>query len=142
MSPSKPAAANSFERVYPGWRGDWHPVPHRVRAVYLSGSGEMIASDSEVRKLVPGTVLLAEDTTWKGPREPRNRHGGHARRDTDAAQLTPGCAALWEDPRIETETWLLTAACHRRRLVRPLRPIAATEVNPDVKTEGVITKIN
>ena len=35
-------------------------------AVYLSGDGEMIASDGEARELVPGTVLLAEDTTGKG----------------------------------------------------------------------------
>jgi hypothetical protein len=66
MSPSQPAAEYSFERVHPGWQGDWHPVPQRVLAVYLSGSGEMIASDGEVRELVSGTVLLAEDTTGKG----------------------------------------------------------------------------
>lgn len=66
MSPSQPAAEYSFERVHPGWHGEWHPVPQRVLAVYLSGSGEMIASDGEVRKLVPGTVILAEDTTGKG----------------------------------------------------------------------------
>lgn len=66
MSPSQPAAEYSFELVHPGWRGDWHPVPQRVLAVYLSGSGEMIASDGEVRELVRGTVLLAEDTTGKG----------------------------------------------------------------------------
>ena len=64
MSPSQPAAY-SVERVHPGWRGNWHPVPQRVLAVYLSGRGTMIASDGEVRKLVPATVLHAEDTTGK-----------------------------------------------------------------------------
>jgi hypothetical protein len=35
-------------------------------AVYLSGIGTMEASDGEVRALVPGTILLAEDTAGKG----------------------------------------------------------------------------
>jgi hypothetical protein len=66
LSPSQPAAAFSFERVHPGWHGDWHPVPQRLLAIYLSGSGEMVASDGEARELVPGTVLFAEDTTGRG----------------------------------------------------------------------------
>lgn len=66
MSPPEAATQYSFEQVHPGWHGDWHPVPRRLLAVYLSGSGEMIASDGEVRDLLPGTVLLAEDTTGKG----------------------------------------------------------------------------
>jgi len=37
-----------------------------VLAVYLSGYGEMVASDGEARELAPGTVLFAEDTTGKG----------------------------------------------------------------------------
>ncbi|WP_077489621.1 hypothetical protein [Sinomonas mesophila] len=68
LSPSQPASAFSIERVPPGWFGDWHPVPQRLMAVYLSGSGEMVASDGEARDLVPGTILLAEDTTGKGHR--------------------------------------------------------------------------
>jgi hypothetical protein len=55
-----------FELVPPGWRGDPHPVPQRLLAVYLSGTGTLEASDGEVRELVPGTILLAEDTTGKG----------------------------------------------------------------------------
>ena len=55
-----------FELVHPGWHGDSHPVPHRLLAVYLSGTGTMEASDGEVRELVPGTILLAEDTAGKG----------------------------------------------------------------------------
>lgn len=66
MSPSKPATEYSLEQVHPGWNGDWHPVPQRLLAVYLSGGGEMEASDGEVRPLLPGTVLLAEDTGGKG----------------------------------------------------------------------------
>jgi hypothetical protein len=37
-----------------------------VLAVYLSGEGEIEASDGEMRALGPGTILLAEDTTGKG----------------------------------------------------------------------------
>jgi hypothetical protein len=55
-----------FELVHPGWHGDPHPVPQRLLAVYLSGTGTIEASDGEVRELVPGTILLAEDTTGKG----------------------------------------------------------------------------
>lgn len=57
-----------FERVPPGWVGDWHPAPQRILAIYLSGEGEIQASDGEVRPIVPGTILLAEDTTGKGHR--------------------------------------------------------------------------
>ena len=60
------ASGYSFELVHPGWRGDWHPVPQRLLAVYLSGVGTIEASDGELRDLRPGTILLAEDTTGRG----------------------------------------------------------------------------
>ncbi len=65
---TEPETAKSFliERVPPGWYGTWHNPPERVLAVYLSGEGEMGASDGEVRPLIPGTILLAEDTTGRG----------------------------------------------------------------------------
>ena len=66
MTSFEPANQFGFEVVPPGWRGDWHPAPGRVLAVYLSGEGEIEASDGEVRALSPGTVLLAEDTRGKG----------------------------------------------------------------------------
>lgn len=66
MSASHPATDYIIEQVKPGWHGDWHPVPQRLLAVYLSGAGEMEASDGEVRCLLPGTVLLAEDTGGRG----------------------------------------------------------------------------
>lgn len=55
-----------IELVHPPWHGDWHPAPQRVLAIYLSGRGEIEASDGQVRELAPGTILLAEDTTGKG----------------------------------------------------------------------------
>lgn len=60
------ASQFAFELVHPGWHGDWHPAPQRVLAIYLSGEGEIEASDGEVRALLPGTILLAEDTIGKG----------------------------------------------------------------------------
>jgi len=62
----EPATGYLFERVPPGWYGEWHPAPARVLAIYLSGRGSIEASDGETRPLEPGTILLAEDTTGKG----------------------------------------------------------------------------
>jgi hypothetical protein len=45
---------------------DWHPAPRRQFVVTLSGQAEVEASDGEVRKIGPGTVMLADDTTGKG----------------------------------------------------------------------------
>lgn len=61
-----PASAYFVARVPPGWDADWHPAPVRELAVYLSGEGEIEASDGTVRRLEPGTILLVEDTTGKG----------------------------------------------------------------------------
>lgn len=66
ISSFSPANQYGFEIVPPGWHGDWHPAPGRVLAIYLSGQGEIEASDGEVRAIGPGTILLAEDTTGKG----------------------------------------------------------------------------
>ena len=66
MSAFEAATLFGFERVHPGWHGDWHPAPKRVLAIYGAGEGEIEASDGEIRPLTPGTILLAEDTTGKG----------------------------------------------------------------------------
>ena len=66
MSSFEPATQYGFELVHPPWHGDWHPAPQRVLAIYISGRGEIEASDGQVRELAPGTILLAEDTTGKG----------------------------------------------------------------------------
>ncbi len=68
ISSFQAAEQYGFELVSPGWHGDWHPAPGRVLAVYLSGEGEIEASDGEVRPIGPGTILLAEDTTGRGHR--------------------------------------------------------------------------
>ncbi len=45
---------------------DWHPAPRRQFVITLAGEAEVQASDGEVRRIGPGTVMLAEDTTGKG----------------------------------------------------------------------------
>ena len=66
VSPFTPASQVGFLSVPPGWFGDWHPVPRRQYLFYLSGEIEVRVGDGEVRRLGPGSVLLAEDTTGKG----------------------------------------------------------------------------
>jgi hypothetical protein len=45
---------------------DWHHAPRRQFVVTLSGEAEVEASDGEIRRIEPGTVMLAEDVTGKG----------------------------------------------------------------------------
>jgi len=45
---------------------DWHPAPRRQFVVNLTGEVDITASDGEVRRFGPGSVMLAEDTTGKG----------------------------------------------------------------------------
>jgi hypothetical protein len=65
---TSPEAASGyvFARVASGWHGDWHPAPRRELVVYLAGEGTIEASDGDSRPLIPGTILLAEDTNGKG----------------------------------------------------------------------------
>jgi hypothetical protein len=61
-----PASGYSSARVPPEVDLDWHPAETRQLAIYLSGEGEIEASDGTVRAFGPGTIVLAEDTTGKG----------------------------------------------------------------------------
>jgi len=49
-----------------GWFGDWHPTPYRQFFFILLGEVEVRASDGDVRRFSPGSVLLVEDTTGRG----------------------------------------------------------------------------
>jgi len=60
------ASRYAFLSAKPGWREDWHPAPQRQFLVYLAGVTEFQVSDGEIRRLGPGTILLAEDTLGKG----------------------------------------------------------------------------
>jgi quercetin dioxygenase-like cupin family protein len=62
----QPASAYSIARVPPGTSLDWHAAPVRELAIYLAGEGEIEASDGTIRAIVPGTILLVEDTHGKG----------------------------------------------------------------------------
>lgn len=67
-TPFQKATHHGLRIVPPGWERDWAPAARRMIAVYLSGEGEIEASDGDVRRLLPGMVLLAEDTTGRGHR--------------------------------------------------------------------------
>jgi hypothetical protein len=66
LSPFMPAARCGFLGAPAGWSGDYHPTPRRQFLFVLRGIFEGTASDGEVRRLGPGSVLLMEDTTGKG----------------------------------------------------------------------------
>jgi hypothetical protein len=61
-----PASGMIFRRTPADQYLDWHAAPRRQFVVTLSGEAEVEASDGEVRKIGPGTVMLAEDVTGKG----------------------------------------------------------------------------
>jgi hypothetical protein len=45
---------------------DWHNPPERLLVLWLTGEVEFETSDGDIRRLVAGSILLAEDTTGKG----------------------------------------------------------------------------
>lgn len=69
LTPQEKASGYFIARVPPGLELDWHVAPVRELAVYLTGQGEIEASDGTIRPLEPGTILLVEDTTGKGHKD-------------------------------------------------------------------------
>jgi hypothetical protein len=65
---SKPmeTKAIQFRQNASAYQLDWHPAPRRQFVINLTGEVEITASDGEVRRFGPGTIMLAEDTTGKG----------------------------------------------------------------------------
>ncbi len=55
-----------FRITRPDYDLDWHPAPRRQFVLNLLGGVEIEASDGEVRRLGPGSIFLADDTTGKG----------------------------------------------------------------------------
>jgi len=45
---------------------DWHNAPRRQFVVTLEGEVEIVIGDGTSRRLGPGDILLAEDTTGRG----------------------------------------------------------------------------
>ena len=66
LTPQEKASGYLVARAPAGLELDWHAAPVRELAVYLTGQGEIEASDGTIRPLEPGTILLVEDTTGKG----------------------------------------------------------------------------
>jgi hypothetical protein len=66
LSTLYPATGVMFRRSPADQYLDWHPAPRRQFVITLSGEAEVEASDGEVRRIGPGTIMLAEDITGKG----------------------------------------------------------------------------
>jgi hypothetical protein len=86
ISAFTPARHFAFLQTPPGWFGDWHPTPYRQFFFFLSGEVEVRASDGDVRRFRPGSVLLVEDTTGRG----------HTSRDTTDDPLIAAVVQLTE----------------------------------------------
>ena len=62
-----PATGVVFRETGGDYDLDWHNAPRRQYVVMLSGGGvELEVGDGTKRRLGPGDVLLAEDTTGRG----------------------------------------------------------------------------
>lgn len=55
-----------FATSAPGAFGDWHNERQRQFVLVHTGEAEITASDGEVRRMTPGSAMLAEDLTGKG----------------------------------------------------------------------------
>jgi quercetin dioxygenase-like cupin family protein len=64
----EPAKAVFFREIPPGWEYAWHTVVCREYVVMIAGKAEIGVGSGEKRLLLPGDVLLAEDTTGQGHR--------------------------------------------------------------------------
>ncbi|HEY5020778.1 MAG TPA: hypothetical protein VII17_07145 [Steroidobacteraceae bacterium] len=61
-------------RLKPGAVEDWHNAPKPWYLIVVQGMSEVTASDGEVRRFGPGSVVLIDDVTGKGH---RTRAVGH-----------------------------------------------------------------
>jgi hypothetical protein len=66
LSPLMLSTNVAFLSAPAGWYGPLHPAPRRQFVFVLTGELEGAVSDGEVRRLVPGSVVLLEDTWGKG----------------------------------------------------------------------------
>ena len=55
-----------FARTSPGWVRNWHQETYRQYLITLSGRGEFEISGGHKVSLVPGSIVLVEDSTGKG----------------------------------------------------------------------------
>lgn len=66
VSAATPATQCLFLAVPAGWDGGRHPSPVRQWGFILAGEVEFEVSDGEVRRFLPGSVVLGDDLTGKG----------------------------------------------------------------------------
>ena len=45
---------------------DWHTAPRKQFGCVIQGMADITASDGEIRRLRPGSIILIDDTTGKG----------------------------------------------------------------------------
>lgn len=88
LTPEEKASSYFIARAPAGLELDWHTAPVKELAVYLTGQGEIEASDGTIRPLEPGTILLGEDTTGKG----------HKTRVTGTEEVLVVIVTLPDDP--------------------------------------------
>jgi hypothetical protein len=55
-----------FRRVVVDHPPEPHPAPTRQFVIHICGEADLEVSDGEVRRVGPGTVVLADDLTGKG----------------------------------------------------------------------------
>ena len=61
------AATGVTFRISPaGYFLDWHNAPRRQYTITITGEVEIEASDGAVKRIGPGSILLAEDLTGRG----------------------------------------------------------------------------
>ena len=60
------ATGLTIRRNPPGYFLDWHCAPRRQYAITIAGEVEVGVGDGTVRRMGPGSVLLAEDLTGHG----------------------------------------------------------------------------
>ncbi len=63
---SSPIRAVRFRRSPAGEQMDWHPAPRRQMVATIGGEGEVLIAGGGRRRLLPGSVMLAEDLTGRG----------------------------------------------------------------------------
>jgi len=84
-----PGRGVQFRTVATDYFLDFHPAPRRQLVVNLTGSVEIEVGDGTRRRLGPGSILLAEDTTGQG----------HISRSVDAEPRTCLFVHLDDEPR-------------------------------------------
>jgi hypothetical protein len=66
LSETFPVSGMNLRRNNREYALDYHPAPRRQWILNLTGTVEMVASDGEVRRFGPASIVLVEDTTGKG----------------------------------------------------------------------------